>query len=266
MPRPDRRLVPPRGPGCGPLPAGRPGPGCSDPVYCVQVVHSPLPGAGTGPTRGTALNIAAAGGEPGGNCYLCGHPRGEMRPVTIAAVNGQGNPAAWRPRFRVETAGAVLSARGRHYGVGHPGCSGDGAGRAVEKRYQDRAVGAVDSGVFRYLAERGQQLAVPASCWPFRARYFSAAQAGPSPVSIAGRTGALSSRSAPASTIYLTSTGRSGEPSECLRAGGGHEVSDRARCSGAPMHDPARRDRWTNRIRPRFTDSGSCLCCTGRPT
>lgn len=84
-----------------------------------------------------------------------------MRPVTIAAINGRESPAAGRSRFRVETAGDVLSERGPHYGVGHPRCSGNGAGRALEKRYQDWAVGAVDAGVFKYRAEREQLLAVP---------------------------------------------------------------------------------------------------------
>lgn len=83
-----------------------------------------------------------------------------MRPVTSAAVNGKGHPA-WPRGFRVETAGPLLSRRGRYYGVGYAACVGDGTRRPVEKRYQDWAVGAVDSGVFSYRAGRGQLLAIP---------------------------------------------------------------------------------------------------------
>lgn len=83
-----------------------------------------------------------------------------MRPVTSAALNGKGHPA-WPRGFRVETAGPLLSRRGRYYGVGYAGCVGDETPKPVEKRYQDWAVGAVDSGVFSYRAARGQLLAVP---------------------------------------------------------------------------------------------------------
>lgn len=115
-----------------------------------------------------------------------------MRPVTITAVNGQGNPAAWRPRFRIETAGAVLSGRGRHYGVGHPGCWGDGTGRATEKRYQDWAIGAVDSGVFRYRAQRDQLLAVPgAILFGNAGEHFTCQHFGPHRRSVVALSGRL---------------------------------------------------------------------------